>query len=419
MYILKNIIKRKERNIMSVIAVISAFTLLLSMMSVAEGIWQYTVQEIGESKIDVYIVGEGRHGIIHTHSMISEIENKSEIDVASPLLHGTINVVIEKNKMSFMCFAEGIIPEKMANITSQKDLKRFPRDGVLGFKYPGDPHYSSNYTGKWTGEILLSKETAKKFKIEKGDRLIVSRGIDSQAYNFTVVGTFDTELSGEGALSQLHLCVMHLSELQTVLGYDVKSPFDNGSILDMSDFVALKLNEDVRYSVEKTNKLKKDLEKEYPFYIISTKEEMMQEREERLNIARGFYMLIGGIALLIGLLFVACIMIMAVYERVNEIGTLRAIGISRMSIFKMIFFESLFLITISCIIGIIPGYFGSQMLGEYISQSYGLKTTFTAFTPSMILISFGETIIIGGCISLYPAWRASCMKVVTAIKKAR
>ena len=119
---------------------------------------------------------------------------------------------------------------------------------------------------------------------------------------------------------------------------------------------------------------------------------------------------------MISLLFVASVMIMSVYERTNEIGMMRAIGISRRTIFAGTFGEGLFLVIIGALLGLIPGYFGSVVFGNYMAASIGISESFTAFTPSMIVNALFEVIVLGSIFTIYPSWKAARMNILDALK---
>jgi ABC-type antimicrobial peptide transport system permease subunit len=159
------------------------------------------------------------------------------------------------------------------------------------------------------------------------------------------------------------------------------------------------------------------VQEKYPLLEIVTKEEQLESLEEQNAMTRVFYTSISIVSIIIGLLFVACIMLISVYERINEIGMLRAIGISRYTIFKWVLIESVLLIGI--LVGFFPGYIGAEFLGDYISNDIGIDEDLTAFSPTLIMWSFLSMLALGTLISLIPAIRASFMKITEAISFVR
>jgi len=109
-------------------------------------------------------------------------------------------------------------------------------------------------------------------------------------------------------------------------------------------------------------------------------------------------------------------MIMAVGERVKEIGTMRAIGIRRSLIFQMIITESLITSLIAGIIGCLVGYLLSQGIAYILSEFFGL-TYFAPLVNARIFITgIIIAIVVGVLAGLYPAWRISKTNIVQALR---
>jgi putative ABC transport system permease protein len=226
---------------------------------------------------------------------------------------------------------------------------------------------------------------------------------------FHIGGTIKTILSGEGIFEgakNISVVMMHLSELQSLLNIT-----ENDLITSLS--VSL---EDDKKDVETSRAVALDIRTSYPFYNVVTKEDRLQSVQDQIVLARLFYTAIGSVSMIIGLLFVACIMIMSIYERTNEFGMMRAIGVSKKTLFIQTMLESMVLVVTGAVVGLIFGYFGSNALGDYLRSLTGINREFTAYTPELIMQSLILVIIFGTLISLYPAWQASRKKVVEALR---
>ncbi len=242
-----------------------------------------------------------------------------------------------------------------------------------------------------------------------GDTILMAGAVGESETEFRIVGYYETRLTGEGALGSLKIygALLRLSELQGILAYEDIKEEDRADTLSLS----LEPATDVDAFLDK-------FKAAYPEYAedIKTKKEMIADASQYSAMSSVFYQVIGSVALIISLLFVASIMIMAVYERTNEIGMMRAIGISRKTIFLEIFTEGFVIVIMGALLGLIPGYFGSIALGNYMASSIGINQTFTAFTPEMIKNALLEVIILGSLFTLYPAWKASKMNILEALK---
>jgi ABC-type antimicrobial peptide transport system permease subunit len=416
--ILRNAFRRKGRTAMTMLAVAISMALLVSMLSIAEGILQNAVSGIEESKRDIIITGEGTHGIVDGHQLVKTLKADENVSAASAILGDPSELLkikftdpnsLEEKERASIVF--GFIPDDEKVFLGDTDERRlrdiFEIKFNNWFNVGGDPHYENGYTGPWTYEILIDSTYAEKNNLSIGNEI----EIEDHPHKFRINGTFTTLLSGEGVSSIIPfgIMIMHLSELQSLIGFEED---------DLISSVSISLEEGSK-DVEPARKIAKDIKNNYPFYRVSTKEDRLNSVSSQLELARLFYTAIGSVSMIIGLLFVACIMIMSVYERTNEFGMLRAIGISKKTIFVQILAESMVLVVLGAIIGLFFGYFTSQALGDYLRSVSGFNQEFTAFTPQLIYTSLLIIIVFGTFISLYPAWKAARKNVLDALRFIR
>jgi ABC-type antimicrobial peptide transport system permease subunit len=414
--ILKNAFRRKGRTTMTVAAVAISMALLVSMLSIAEGILLNAELGIEESKRDIIVSAQGAHGIVNGHGLVKEMVANENVSAASAILFTdwseflVLNITDPNTQIAndFLALGVGIVPDDEENFLGDETERRF-RDVFEvkfndWFEVGGDPHYENDYTGEWTYEMLIDETFANKHNISKGTEFF----INDHPVRFHVSGTITTILSGEGIFEGIDIGVimMHLSELQSLLNVT-----ENDLITSLS--VSL---EDDKKDVETSRSVAQGIRTKYPFYNVLTKEDRLQSVQDQIVLARLFYTAIGSVSMIIGLLFVACIMIMSIFERTNEFGMMRAIGVSKKTIFVQTLLESMVLVVTGAIVGLIFGYFGSNALGDYLRSLTGINREFTAYTPELIMQSLFLVICFGTLISLYPAWQASRKKVVEALR---
>ena len=413
-----SILRRPGRSLMTVIAIMISTSLLISMLSITEGLRNRNRAYLEAGDQDIFIAGTGIRGGIRGGREIAERmeEDSRNISVASPILITSLGLRYQEEIYSVI--AIGVIPEKIEKfLTKDGSIELYMM--VLRFndwfKTPGDPHFDNSYTSPYTGEILVNGEFMKKSGMAKGNS--ISMGSEnSPGENFTVTGSFESPLTGGGLFGMIFkgIVVMHLSELQSLIGSDVVE--DTGEIQDKVSSIVISVqgNKKKAPSVER---IALDIQEEYPLFAVLTKSDRLALIEEQSEIGDIFYTAVGTVTLVIGLLFVACIMVISVYERQKEIGVLRAIGISRGTIFKQIFSESLVLIVLGACIGIVPGYFGSQYVSDFMAGKYGLDMEMTSFSLGLVLRCMIYVVAIGCLFSLYPAVKASRLEIIDAMRK--
>lgn len=144
------------------------------------------------------------------------------------------------------------------------------------------------------------------------------------------------------------------------------------------------------------------------------------------------FAVIGLVALLAGAFGVVNTMFMSVTERTREIGTLKAIGARPGQIMKIFLGEAFLIGLIGAAVGVVIGIIASFALaaGSAGSRAAGPGGGFggggggrffagalaPAVTPELILVSLLLGIGVGVLAGLYPAWRASRMDPVEALR---
>ena len=118
--------------------------------------------------------------------------------------------------------------------------------------------------------------------------------------------------------------------------------------------------------------------------------------------------------------------LMGVLERIREFGILLAVGTRPSQIIQMIGWESFLLGLLGCLFGLTLGYTTSIYFGEVGVDLSAFTSALTSFYMDAVvkpkfhlgftLISAGATLIISCLVSIYPAWYASNLKPVEAIR---
>jgi putative ABC transport system permease protein len=130
---------------------------------------------------------------------------------------------------------------------------------------------------------------------------------------------------------------------------------------------------------------------------------------------------VGGLALLVASLGIVNTMIMSIYERTREIGTLKAIGASRGDIRLMFMFEAGMIGLMGGVIGIVFGWGLGQILNRVIlwyveREQLPIRGDFFVVTPSLALYALLFATLIGIVAGLYPANRAAKLDPLMALR---
>ena len=121
------------------------------------------------------------------------------------------------------------------------------------------------------------------------------------------------------------------------------------------------------------------------------------------------FLILGGISLLVGALGIANVTLVSVLERTGEIGLRRAVGAGRRHIAAQFLLESAAMGTLGGIVG--------STLGVLVVVGVSASRSWTPVMDTWIpLAAPGAGLAVGVIAGLYPAWRASSIEPVEALR---
>ena len=151
---------------------------------------------------------------------------------------------------------------------------------------------------------------------------------------------------------------------------------------------------------------------ELPVVTVLDQEEFAQDRRDSINQFLLIIFALLGLALLIAVLGIVNTLALSVIERTREVGLLRAIGLSRKQLRRMIRLESVVISLLGAVLGVAMGVvFGAIIV--YSQRDEGLEIISIPFLQ--LSIFFVLALVIGVLAALLPARRAARLDVLKAI----
>lgn len=151
-----------------------------------------------------------------------------------------------------------------------------------------------------------------------------------------------------------------------------------------------------------------------PVIQVSTPDDLFRDANRQLN--QLLYMVYGllGMSLVIAVFGVVNTMALSVFERSRELGMLRAIGLDRAGVKRMITLESLMISMLGAVLGLALGTFLAWAAGEVA------QTVFTRYSTQLPWDSYGVffvlTLVMGALAALWPARQAARLHPLEALR---
>ena len=123
---------------------------------------------------------------------------------------------------------------------------------------------------------------------------------------------------------------------------------------------------------------------------------------------------IGSISLVVASVAILNVMLMSTIERRGEIGVLRAVGIRRGEVLRMILTEALFLGILGGVVGAAVSLGVGMLLFHLLTDDPLL--VFQWRSAQYVVYGFGFAVLASGLSGLYPAWKAANNRPVEALR---
>ena len=150
-----------------------------------------------------------------------------------------------------------------------------------------------------------------------------------------------------------------------------------------------------------------------PDFTVQSQDDLLDAASEVANTLSILLGSIAGISLLVGGIGVMNIMLVSVTERTREIGIRRAVGATAGDIVTQFVTEALTLSLLGGFAGIVIGI-GASLLVD--GQTVGEQEMTTVIQAWSIAAAFGVAAGIGLLSGIYPAWRATVIDPIAALR---
>jgi len=380
--------KRKEKFI-SLISVISVLGIAIGVMAliiviaVMSGFDKDLHDKIVGNYSHINLTGFKAIGNNEYEGIVKNISANTHVRGVSPYIQG--QVLLKENNRYFAVGLKGIEQAAESKVTK---LKEYIKQGSI-----------DNLT---EGTIIIGKELAAYSGLELNSNLTLQSPLGKQ-YTLKVVGIFNSGMYDY----DLNLVFTNLKTAQDIFG-----------LTNQITAVAIKLD-----NPDLAQKVRQELASSLGYnYNLKTWMEANQNFFAALKLEKLTMFIILTLIILVASFNIISTLIVMVVEKTKDIGILRALGMSALSIRKIFTYQGLIIGTIGTSLGALSGITVCLLLKKYQFIKLPQDIYYIDRLPVIIQIWPDMALIVISALAiiliatLYPAFRASRLKPVEALR---
>lgn len=380
--IIKNLTRRPARTALTLIALATAITAVVSLFAIANGFTRSFEDVYSAHGVDIVVSRQGSADRLSSsidQSFAEKIAGIPGVARTTPVMLETLSL---EQEAIYGIPTMGVLPGSWLLESYQFTERNLSEPSV-------DVAGQTNLSSLDTPTIMLGVHLAERLQKKVGQTL----ELFEQPYRIT--GVFQSTSTWENGSM-----ILPLGQLQALTDRSGQATYIN-VILEQP-----KSAEKAQQALQAIQKLDKRL------LPLTTSDYV--ETDTRMQIAQAMAWMTSAIALVIGTIGTLNTMLTSVMERTKEIGILRAIGWPRRRVVAMVLCESCGLAFIASLVGILLAYALTWILSK-APEARGLITP--DISHQVILQGLVLAVLIGILGALFPAWRAARLLPTEAFRE--
>ena len=157
--------------------------------------------------------------------------------------------------------------------------------------------------------------------------------------------------------------------------------------------------------------IKQTVDRRYPTVDTLNQQELKDNQEEQINQLVAFFYVLLALAVVISLLGIVTTLALSIHERTRELGMLRAVGMSRRQVRRLVRYESVITALIGAILGTVLGVIFAALVSRPLADE-GFELAYPIGTLLILLLLAA---LAGVLAAIWPARRAAKLDVLRAL----
>ncbi|MFJ8786375.1 ABC transporter permease [Streptomyces sp. NPDC102476] len=272
----------------------------------------------------------------------------------------------------------------------------------------GETEYLTGVNGSAIGELTDLKVNDGSFKVG-GSQVVVDQD-RAKSFGWKAGSTFTVHYE-DGKAQKLTVAGVYEGN-ELISGIMLDTATLNPHLSDLTDMQVMLKTSDGASAATK-DKLEKALGSN-PAIKVQDKKDLSDSIAQMFTLMLNMLYGLLAMAVIVAVLGVINTLAMSVFERSQEIGMLRAIGLDRKGIKRMVRLESLVISLFGGVLGIGLGVFFGWAAGELLGTKMATYELVLPWTRMAVFLLLAATV--GILAALWPARRAARMNMLAAIK---
>jgi putative ABC transport system permease protein len=255
-------------------------------------------------------------------------------------------------------------------------------------------------------EVMLDKTTMERGKFHVGDKLRVLIQGGRKTDTFTISGV--VKFGKSNSLNGASITVFQTQRIQDLL--DMGDNFTAVDVQAKDGVTQATLKRQVKQALG-------------PKYDVITGEEFTQEQTDSidsafLNVLQNVILGFAAVAVFVGAFTIFNTFTILVGQRTREFGLLRAIGAGRGQVLDIVVLEAILTGIVASTLGIFAGYGVAALLRGLINSfaEAGIPNDPFPLHARTVIVSYAVGVVITLIASVVPAWRASRLSPLEALR---
>jgi putative ABC transport system permease protein len=398
------LVTHKLRSILTILGVVIGVAAVITLMSIGKGTETAImdrIQSLGSNLVFIQPGATSDSGVANAPGSAATLTqqdasaigtNVKNTVVVSPYSSSLQQVVV--SGINTRSLVVGVTPEYQTALNLQI------ASGSLLNGIENNNSMNVALLGATVKQNLFADADAIGKTIRIGNTLFIVAGVlqTKGASISSVIGSTD-----DSVLIPLKTYQTSLSQAFTIGGQNVVS----GIVLTISDKdVTDHVKNDISMLLRSRHQLTSEATNDF---TVTSVDELAQTSSATASNLTTLLAAIAGISLLVGGIGVMNIMLVSVVERTREIGIRKALGAKERDIWGQFLTEASFLSLTGGVIGVLAGYGASHVVAHMASLN-------TVVSGNIVILAISVSIAIGLFFGFYPAWQASRLDPIEALR---